>query len=128
MKSILIKTMAINAKYGSFLQVNIYMSTYATSVGTPLLSCREAETDEPLWTLSSNLLGYRVEPDEFCTFFKTYAENEGLLEILTAEGLVTPTGRSVDTTHAKFPEVKINTTAAVWDEFTKLCQLRYNDL
>lgn len=105
---------------------SLYMSTYTTAIGTPALFLRDPETDEPLWVLSSNMVDYGVEPDEFCTYFKGYAENEGLLEILVATGIIECTGRCVKMTHVSFPEVKINATPEAWEEFRLLCHRAAN--
>lgn len=106
--------------------VTLVMRTYCSDVGTPSLRLIDFKTRDHFWTLSSNLSEYRVEPDEFCTFFKCYGENEGLLEVLLSTGLVSLTGRSLDSEHVSFPEVKIDTTDAVWEEFKELCRRASN--
>ena len=115
-----------NHPRGGATSALLLMGTYASSIGTPSLRLSDPETGEPLWIVSSNLADYGVEPDEFCTFFKGYAENEGLLEVLVASGLVECTGRCVQTEHVNFPEVKINASAEGWAEFKKLCRRAAN--
>ena len=45
-------------------------------------------------TASINVVGVRLADDEFV--FKTYSENDGLLEAMIAAGIVQKTGRSVE--------------------------------
>jgi hypothetical protein len=54
----------------------------------------EEETGEPFATASVNVEGIELADDEFV--FKTYSENEGLLEAMLEAGIVAMTGRSAD--------------------------------
>jgi hypothetical protein len=51
------------------------------------------ETGEPYATVSVNIEGVRLADGEFV--FKTYSENDGLLEAMLAAGIVETTGRFV---------------------------------
>lgn len=54
----------------------------------------EEETGEPFATASVNVEGVELADDELV--FKTYSENEGLLEAMLDAGIVAMTGRSAD--------------------------------
>lgn len=51
----------------------------------------DAADGSPYATVSVNVEGVALADDEFV--FKTYSENEGLLEEMIAAGVVAPTGR-----------------------------------
>jgi hypothetical protein len=52
------------------------------------------EDGEPFATVSVNVDGVRLATDEFV--FKTYSENEGLLEVMLAAGFVELTGQCAE--------------------------------
>ena len=63
---------------------------------------------EPIAT-ASVMLGEPLLPGE--TFIKTWSENSGLLEILVANGIITPTGR-FSQSNCNAPVVKVHLDVA----------------
>lgn len=73
--------------------------------GNDALCAYDSETGEPFATFTSNLEGVLLS--EGFAAFKTYSENEGMIEQLVEQGVVELTGRTVNNGFASFPIGKI---------------------
>jgi hypothetical protein len=60
---------------------------------------------EPFGTATVNLPDAELEPDEVC--IKTWGGNEGMLDFLVRNGIVEPTGRTVQTGFVDAPVCKL---------------------
>lgn len=78
-------------KYGP-CKLRVETSRYECSGLAVLLN--DAVDGEPFAVASVNVTGLRLDDDEFV--FKTYSENDGLLEAMMRAGIVEQTGRFVD--------------------------------
>jgi len=73
---------------------SVFVSTDAYAHGGLAVQLMDVLDGEPYTTVSVCVRGVRLADDEF--IFKTYSENEGLLESMLKTGIVEETGRSVE--------------------------------
>jgi hypothetical protein len=73
--------------------------------GRVRLDLQDPETGEPLATASVNLPEVKLAEDEVA--IKCHSENAGILETLTAAGVVEPPKRWVESAHVKIPVCKL---------------------
>jgi hypothetical protein len=78
---------------GLTYRLQVRADTYAAGGGLAVLLIDESD-GMYFATASINVKGLNLSDDEFV--FKTYSENEGLLEAMLAAGVIGLTGRSVD--------------------------------
>lgn len=77
--------------------------------GGRVISLRDAETGEPTATATLNFDGYEtLAPDEVA--IKHYSENEGMLDVLLAAGIVAPPHRVIPTGFVAVPVCRFLTT------------------
>ena len=78
----------------------------------------DATDHDPIYRATSNLLDQ--QPGEQEVFIKNYAENEGVLEALMDAGLVSDTGKVVETGHAALNIARMSDELATqWQAFRK---------
>lgn len=58
-------------------------------------------------TASANVPGVSESLPEGAAALKTYAENEGILEVLEAAGIVEDTGERIHSRYVEFPIVRL---------------------
>lgn len=66
----------------------------------------ERETGEPWTKATVNVVDVPLQPDEMCV--KDYAENEGMLDALTAAGLVDAVVGAADSGYVEIPIVRMS--------------------
>ena len=115
MRPIKLTSIALNLQYLKGVY-DIYLTAYPAD-HTPAIFLTEMNAEVPQTVVTRNMRGYLVSPDKRCAFVKDYDENRGILEALIKEGLFEPTGRWLETTFVKFPEVKILLTDEQWAQF-----------
>ncbi len=72
----------------------------------------------PICRATSNLTDVTPAPDE--VFIKDYAENEGVFQTLVAEGLISDTGKTIDTGHSQLNVGRMSQELAMqWQTFKK---------
>ena len=84
---------------------DVALCTYAD--GSDALVLLDHEDSERIATATCCLAGYGYRPPEGCAAIKDYSENEGMLAILIASGIVEETGQYFKAGFVEFPIVRI---------------------
>lgn len=108
MKPRLLTITSIQSKYVQEEEAYIWLSQYITGDGhdVPALMVTNAYK-EPLITPTINLVGYGEFPEEGNVFIKDWSENEGILNELIANGIISAPVRQVPAGHATAYECRL---------------------
>lgn len=98
------QTFKLNSKYDTNYELFIEMGTYSN--GRPVIQLRDAEDGCPYATATVNLPDVFLKDNE--VLIKDYSENEGILDFLVENNIVTPTGKGVQSGHVWVPIAILN--------------------
>lgn len=102
----LIKTLDIDARYVHAKNAQLWLSKYATDDVTALFVT--SEQGEPLATVTVNLSAYGQFPGEGNVFVKNWSENEGILDVLVREGVLSAPLREIPSGFVSAVECSLN--------------------
>jgi hypothetical protein len=95
----------LNTRYFHDETGTVYKGKYHN--GEIALQVKDPQTGEALLTVTSCLEEYNEHPAEGNVFVKTYSENEGVLECLVDQGVVSEPVRAVQVGWVNFYECKL---------------------
>ena len=88
------------------IRCSVVRSTYLHGDG-PALILEDACDGSLVTTATANVPGVSDSLPDGSAVLKTYAENEGVLEVLEAAGIVEDTGKCVHSRYVEFPIVRL---------------------